>query len=227
MRTDAIYQDHRSAGDPCPPLLPPYKHASMTPGLFMASMPSLAELFRLFLSGKHLNRIADPALWAELEKQQEAYSALFSALGYELRTDGRGFAWFHTSEANSAISKTSRQLALLFMVIFEAQANAGKPLMRFGDWLIDHDSLREVHGQQQEVLNAEGLTPDGLVDLINRACSLGFALSEPNGWRLLPAVCRYLDHFEALAAAHNEGGGGDDLMELAPLTEELDDEESR
>ena len=107
----------------------------------LANMPSLAELFRLFLSGKHLNRLAEPTLWAELEKQEADYSALFAALGYELRIDARGFAWFHTTEANSNIGKTSRQLALLFMVIFEAQANAGKPLLRFGDWLIDREKL--------------------------------------------------------------------------------------
>ncbi len=112
--------------------------ASLTVSL--ANMPSLAELFRLFLSGKHLNRLAEPTLWAELEKQEADYSALFTALGYELRIDARGFAWFHTTDANSNIGKTSRQLALLFMVIFEAQANAGKPLLRFSDWLID--SLR-------------------------------------------------------------------------------------
>lgn len=192
----------------------------------LESMLSLAELFRLFLSGKHLNRIAEPALWAELEQQEAVYRSLFAALGYELRLDGRGFAWFHTPEANSLIGKTSRQLALLFMVIFEAQANAGKPLLRFSDWLIDRDWLAEVHEQQQEVLDAEGLGPDGLVDLINRACNLGFALPEPAGWRLLPAVCRYLDHFEALAAA--EQGARHDpehLMDSALATEDANDEE--
>ena len=44
----------------------------------LANMPSLAELFRLFLSGKHLNRLAEPTLWAELEKQEADYSALFT-----------------------------------------------------------------------------------------------------------------------------------------------------
>lgn len=109
----------------------------MTTAFTLESMPSLAELFRLFLSGKHLNRIAEPALWAELEKQEEVYRSLFAALGYELRIDARGFAWFHAPQANSLIGKTSRQLALLFMVIFDAQANLGKPLLRFGDWRID------------------------------------------------------------------------------------------
>lgn len=200
----------------------------MTTAFTLESMPSLAELFRLFLSGKHLNRIAEPTLWAELEKQEEVYRSLFAALGYELRIDARGFAWFHAPQANSLIGKTSRQLALLFMVIFDAQANLGKPLLRFGDWRIDRDWLDEVHKQQQEVLDAEGISPDGLVDLINRAASLGFALSEPNGWRLLPAVCRYLDHFEALAAVAQVGGDeGEESMGSDSTTEETDDEESR
>lgn len=103
----------------------------------LSQMPALAELFRLFLSGKHLNRMAEPALWAELEQHEASYVGLFAALGFELRLDARGFAWFHNSEANSNIGKTSRQLALLFMVIFDAQANAGKALQRFTDWLID------------------------------------------------------------------------------------------
>ena len=200
----------------------------MTTAFTLESMPSLAELFRLFLSGKHLNRIAEPALWAELEKQEEVYRSLFAALGYELRIDARGFAWFHAPQANSLIGKTSRQLALLFMVIFDAQANLGKPLLRFGDWRIDRDWLDEVHKQQHEVLDAEGISPDGLVDLINRAASLGFALSEPNGWRLLPAVSRYLDHFEALAAAAQVvGDEGEESMESDLAPEETDDEESR
>jgi len=171
----------------------------MSAMISLAQMPALAELFRLFLNGKHLNRVAEPALWAELEQQEAAYIELFAALGYELRLDGRGFAWFHTQEASSAISKTSRQLALLFMVIFDAQANAGKPLIRFADWLIDREWLAEVHEQQQDVLNAEGIGEDELADLMNQAASRGFARIEPSGWRLLPAVCRYLDHFEALA----------------------------
>ena len=83
----------------------------MNYSLSLECMPSLAELFRLFLSGKHLNRIAEPALWVELEQQEDAYRSLFAALGYELRLDRRGFGWFHTAEANSIIGKTSRQLA--------------------------------------------------------------------------------------------------------------------
>lgn len=174
----------------------------MTPQL--AQMPSLAELFRLFLSGKHLNRMAEPALWAELEQQEAGYAALFAALGFELRVDSRGFAWFHSTEGSSNIGKISRQLALLFMVIFDAQANAGKALQRFTDWLMDREWLAEVHEQQKDLLDAEGLSPDGMIDLLGRASTLGFVVAEPTGWRLLPAVFRYLDHLEGLAAATRE-----------------------
>ena len=192
----------------------------------LAQMPALAELFRLFLSGKHLNRVAEPALWAELEQQEAAYVGLFAALGYELRIDARGFAWFHSGEAGSNIGKISRQLALLFMVIFDAQANAGKALQRFTDWLIGSEWLTEVYKQHQEVLDAEGLSPDALVDLLGRACALGFATIEPAGWRLLPAVCRYLDHFEALAEATKDAReDADETADDSVENDDLDDEE--
>lgn len=110
----------------------------LTPQL--AQMPALAELFRLFLSGKHLNRMAEPALWAELEQHEPAYAGLFAALGFELRVDARGFAWFHSTDASSNIGKVSRQLALLFMVIFDAQANAGKALQRFAERINTEDA---------------------------------------------------------------------------------------
>jgi len=171
------------------------------PSLTLEQMPALGELFRLFLAGKHLNRVAEPALWAELERQEPSYVALFAALGFDLRIDARGFAWFHSTEASSGIGKISRQLALLFMVIFDTQANAGQSLQRFMDWRIDRQWLAEVYEQHRDVLDTEGISPDGLADLLGRASALGFAVAEPAGWRLLPAVYRYLEHFEHLAAA--------------------------
>lgn len=198
-----------------PPLTPP-----------LAQMPALAELFRLFLSGKHLNRMSEPALWAELESQEAGYAGLFAALGFELRMDARGFAWFHSNEASSNIGKISRQLALLFMVIFDAQANAGKALQRFTDWLMDREWLTEVHEQQKDLLNAEGLSPDGLIELLGRACTLGFAVAEPAGWRLLPAVCRYLDHFESLAAVSRDDDSETNDSPADHADDMLNDEES-
>lgn len=191
----------------------------------LSQMPALAELFRLFLSGKHLNRVMEPALWAGLEQHEASYVGLFAALGFELRLDARGFAWFHNADSNSNIGKTSRQLALLFMVIFDAQANAGKTLQRFTDWRIDRDWMVEVYKQQQDLLDAEGLNPDALVELLGRACNLGFAVAEPAGWRLLPAVCRYLDHFESLALAAKTDGDETNMPTEQDWTADAPDDE--
>lgn len=191
----------------------------------LAQMPASAELFRLFLSGKHVNRVAEPRLWAELEKQNASYTGLFAALGFELRVDARGFAWFHSADASSNIGKVSRQLALLFMVIFDAQASAGKALQRFADWLIDREWLNEVYEQQKDLLDAEGLSIDGLIDLLGRASTLGFAVTEPAGWRLMPAVCRYLDHFEGLAETSRENDNETDAGTEDNVDDMLSDEE--
>lgn len=162
-------------------------------------LPSLDALFHWLNSGRHLNRQAEPALWVELENNREVYQALFSALGYELRLDERGFAWFHVEDASSNTSKTTRQLALLFMMIFDTQADAGKALLRFDEWRIDSEFLDQLLEQHHSLLEAEGIDREGLKTLLGAAERYGFARQESGHWRLLPAVCRYLDHFEALA----------------------------
>lgn len=174
-------------------------------------LPSLEELFRWFNSGRHLNRLSEPALWVELENNLEAYRSLFSALGYELRVDERGFAWFHTGDASSNTSKTTRQLALLFMMIFDTQADAGKALLRFDEWRLDSTFLQQLMEQHQSLLEAEGLDREGLGNLLDTAVRFGFARREAGHWRLLPAVCRYLDHFEALADHQQEQARADVL----------------
>ncbi len=182
----------------------------MTDNLALQRLPQLAELFKFFNSGRHLNRLSEAALWAELEQEQAAYETLFRALGYELRVDGRGFAWFHSDDLSANVSNQSRQLALLFMVIFDTQADAGKALGRFSDWVIDRMLLGTVFEQHQELLVAEGLDVDALLGLLEKAESFGFARKVSGRWALLPAVCRYLDHFEALAAQQREQLSGQD-----------------
>lgn len=164
----------------------------------------LATLFKAFSNGRHVNRLAEPALWAELEQEEDSYRDLFAALGYELRMDGRGFAWFHMEEASSKVNRATRQLALLFMAIFDTQADAGRGLLRFGDWVIDRELLDQVHEQHEDLFTAEQLDRTGLAALMETAERFGFARTEGGHWQLLPAVCRYLDHYEALAAADED-----------------------
>ena len=116
---------------------------NMTTPLYLHKLPLLSEIFGFFNSGKHMNRMAEHRLWAELERERDAYELLFKHLGYNLRIDDRGFAWFHFDDASSNVSKTTRQLALLFMLLFEFQADIGLHLGRFTDWVID-DALLDA-----------------------------------------------------------------------------------
>ena len=47
----------------------------------LQSLPCLRELFEHLNAGRHLNRLANQRLWAELEREQDQYAALFAALG--------------------------------------------------------------------------------------------------------------------------------------------------
>ncbi|MCC6373976.1 MAG: hypothetical protein IT465_04070 [Moraxellaceae bacterium] len=169
----------------------------------LAKLDKLRELFQFFNSGKHLNRLSEPELWAALEQQQEQYQTLFEQLGYRLRIDGRGFAWFHTEDGNSNVSKTTRNLALVLMVLFDYQADNQKSLARFSDWLIDSLLVQAIFDKHKELLLAEGLDVDAMMQIYDTAVRYGFAQSQDGAWRLLPAATRYLDHFEELAQHHN------------------------
>ena len=178
---------------------------NMPVSIALPKLKSLAEIFSKLNSGKHINRMSEPTLWAEMEDEHASYAALFAALGYSLSVDARGFAWFQFDEASSAVSKTTRQLALVFMVLFEHQADAGKPLHRFTDWLIDAPMLAALLERQQAVLEAEGLdSAESLAAVFRSAANYGFAQADAAGFRLLPAVFRYLDRFEALAREEGE-----------------------
>lgn len=192
---------------------------NMTTPLYLHKLPLLSEIFGFFNSGKHMNRMADHRLWAELERERDAYELLFKSLGYNLRIDDRGFAWFHFDDASSNVSKTTRQLALLFMLLFEFQADIGLHLGRFTDWVIDDALLDAILEKNRLLLEAESLADrDQLQQLLRAAGNYGFASSEGNTWRILPSVFRYLDRFEELA--HTKGLP-DDVPEV-PQAEDME-----
>ena len=171
------------------------------PPIALEQLSRLKELFAMLNAGRHVNRLSEPVLWAELEREAAQYERVFAALGYELRIDGRGYAWFQTSDASGTVSKATRQLALSFMLIFEQQADAGQHLGRFVDWRIDRGLLTGLLDKNRALLDAEGLAElEPLQQLLDTAVRYGFADAANGAWRLLPAVFRYLDRFEELAA---------------------------
>ncbi len=172
----------------------------MTQIIDLQKLPQLAELFRLFNAGKHLNHLTDATLWVTLEQQHAAYQQIFNALGYQLCVDPRGFAYFSTGDARPTVSKTSRQLALLLMLLFEQQADTGANLADFARWRIDQESLSILIKNNHELLEVEQMdSVEALEGILKTAVSYGFAQTETDGWRLLAAVWRYLEYFEQVA----------------------------
>lgn len=184
---------------------------SVIPALLKLS--HLQDIFSTLIRGRHLNRVQDGAWWNELDRERDTYEALFTQLGYLLKIDPRGFAWFHTDEPSINIANKTRNLALLMLALFERQADQGLNLTRFHEWLIDLPLLDELLERSRTMLEAEGLASrDLLTATMAIGVSYGFAVQDtPGRWRLLPATWRYLECFEALAAAHD----ADDIAGLA------------
>lgn len=165
-----------------------------------ATLSSLDELFKRFNSGAHLNRLKDTELWVELENNQEAYQSIYTALGYTLVLDGRGFAYFKTDQGTSNTGKLTRRLALLLMLLFEFQADRGVHLIQFQQWRIDDELITNIWKNYKTILEAEELNDSSAIkDTLDSAIRIGFIESESGIYFLLPAVHRYLDLFEELA----------------------------
>ena len=166
----------------------------------LQKLPLLKDIFAFLNGGKNINRFTDHQLWAELERERDAYESIFRALGSNLKVDDRGFAWFQVDDATSNVSKATRQLALLFMLIFEFKADTGFQLGRFTEWAINGDLLNTLIERNRQLLDAEGLSElEQLEQLLKTATHHGFTAIEGSHWKLLPAVFRYLDRFEELA----------------------------
>lgn len=172
----------------------------------LSQLSKLQELFKLFSSGTHLNRLRDTELWVELENNQNAYERLFAALGFCLVLDQRGFAYFKTEQGSAYTGKLTRRLALLLMLLFEYQADQGLHLFQFQNWRIDSVLIETLWLRYGAVLEAEELGGvPALKEVLDSAARAGFMTQEESAYRLLPAVHRYLDLFEELAQAERPG----------------------
>ena len=168
----------------------------------LKQLSELQALFKLLSSGAHLNRLLDTDLWIDLEKHYVSYEGLFSALGFSLILDGRGFAYFKTEQASSYTGKLTRRLALLLMLLFEYQADQGLHLFQFQQWRLDLILLEKLIQHYHTMLEAEEMASlQTLKETLDRATRVGFVIYDDGSYWLLPAVHRYLDLFEELTQA--------------------------
>lgn len=179
-------------------------------------LAQLQALFKVLSSGAHINRLQDTELWLDLEQHFASYASLFSALGFVLALDGRGFAYFKTEQASAYTGKLTRRLALLLMLLFEYQADQGLHLFQFQQWRIDGPLLDKLSQHYYSMLEAEDMAnPQVLKETLERAARVGFAVFDDGSFWLLPAVHRYLDLFEELAQADKP-----ERDQMVPVTSE-------
>ncbi len=161
----------------------------------LKEMTQLAPIFRELFKGYHVSR-RDPELYAQLSNLQDAYRALFKALGFELVCDTRGFYYFVPEQMGAQVNKTAQRLALFTFILVEHLADGGRdPLAVLGGGSLGRDELPPLLEKYKDLfLQAEVTTQEELEEkVMRRLTQLGFA-SEDNGvYRFLAPMHRFLD----------------------------------
>lgn len=177
-------------------------------------------LFEVLSDGVHIEPSQNMVLWNALTgEHRDHYAQLFSHLGQQLTIDPRGFAYFGIDDSDA---KGTRPLALLYLLIFQKQADAGQDLVRFDKWILDSKFLQELREKNQDLLRSEKLdNDDRWKTLLNKAVNLGFFCREGSSYTLLPATWRFLDLFLELATELQALGEQNQEDDTAMGTEEL------
>ena len=163
--------------------------------LDLSELSQLAPIFRELFKGYHVSR-RDPELYAQLSNLQDAYRALFKALGFELVCDTRGFYYFVPEQMGAQVNKTAQRLALFTFILVEHLADGGRdPLAVLDGGSLGRDELPPLLEKYKDLfLQAEVTTQEELEEkVMRRLTQLGFA-SEDNGvYRFLAPMHRFLD----------------------------------
>ncbi|MBM7060214.1 chromosome partitioning protein [Pseudomonas sp. UL073] len=161
----------------------------------LKELSQLAPIFRELFKGYHVSQ-RDAELYAQLSSQQDAYRALFRALGFELVCDSRGFYYFVPEQMGAQVNKTAQRLALFTFILVEHLADQGRdPLAVLDGGSLGRDELPPLLEKYRDLfLQAEVTTQEELEEkVMRRLTQLGFA-SEDNGiYRFLPPMHRFLD----------------------------------
>jgi hypothetical protein len=171
--------------------------------LDLAEMPHLAAIFRELLKGFHISR-RDPELYMPLSTLQDAYRALFKALGFELVCDTRGFYYFVPEQATAQVNKTAQRLSLFTFIMVEHLADQGRdPVAVLDGGTLGRDELPVLLEKYRDLFaQAEVHTQDELEEkILRRMTQLGFTSEDHGVYRFLAPMHRFLD--VCLAVQHD------------------------
>lgn len=190
--------------------------------LDLTSLQHLQEIHRRLASGYHISE-QDLQLWQSLTSEQEAFDALFTALGYQLVADVRGFFYFAGSDNTPYMGKTARRFALAVYALVEWFADSGRdPLAALLEETLDRSHCSELLKRHKGLFEAlEIVTPQELEEqVLKRMVRFGFAREVSGGVRLQPPVQRFVDAVLELGQASDNLPRVNDDMAMAALDDE-------
>jgi hypothetical protein len=161
----------------------------------LKELTQLAPIFRELFKGYHISR-RDPELYAQLSNLQDAYRALFKALGFDLVCDVRGFYYFVPEQMGAQVNKTAQRLALFTFILVEHLADQGRdPLAVLDGGSLGRDELPPLLEKYRDLfLQAEVTSQEELEEkILRRLTQLGFAAEDNGVYRFLPPMHRFLD----------------------------------
>lgn len=170
----------------------------------LSALSLLSTINKKLVSGYHVSE-QDTTLWQQLDQEYPQYEALFSALGYQLIHDARGFYYLLADDSTPSMGKISRAFALTIYVLVEHYANQGKdPLAALFDNMIDLQLMQTLVIQnkhlfdQLEIFSGSELRKE----VFNRMTRFGVAKETDTGYQIGAAAYRYLDALDDVANYH-------------------------
>ncbi|WP_434457930.1 chromosome partitioning protein [Stutzerimonas urumqiensis] len=163
--------------------------------LDLSELSLLAPIFRELFKGYHISR-REPELYTQLSNLQDAYRALFRALGFELVCDTRGFYYLVPEQMGAQVNKTAQRLALFTFILVEHLADQGRdPLAVLDGGSLGRDELPALLDKYRDLfVQAEVISQEELEEkVMRRLTQLGFAAEESGIYRFLPPMHRFLD----------------------------------
>lgn len=161
----------------------------------LSQLTQLTPIFRELFKGYHISQ-RDAELYSQLSNLQDAYRALFRAMGFELVCDSRGFYYFVPEQMGTQVNKTAQRLALFTFILVEHLADQGRdPLAVLDGGTLGRDELPALLDKYRDLfVQAEVQTQEDLEEKVMRRLSqLGFAQEDNGIYRFLPPMHRFLD----------------------------------
>lgn len=163
--------------------------------LDLSQLTQLTPIFRELFKGYHISQ-RDAELYSQLSNLQDAYRALFRAMGFELVCDSRGFYYFVPEQMGAQVNKTAQRLALFTFILVEHLADQGRdPLAVLDGGTLGRDELPALLDKYRDLfVQAEVQTQEDLEEkVMRRLTQLGFAQEDNGIYRFLPPMHRFLD----------------------------------